>query len=105
MKRIRPPIRCSILVACLQEQDSALFIKQRITPPLDAAKIPYKAEIIKISDNGNGAIGEALCKRAAAVSASFILLNRLSKLALTRFFVGSVTKYCVEHSPCPVVVI
>lgn len=86
-------------------QDSVLFIKQRVTPPLAAANIPFEAEVIRITESGNAAIGEALCKKATKASATLMLLNRSSKIALTRFFVGSVTKYCVEHSPCPVVVI
>lgn len=59
----------------------------------------------RVLGSSTSLIGETICKQAAELDAAFTLLTKSSKNAITKFFVGSVTKYCVQHSQNAVVVL
>lgn len=59
----------------------------------------------RVLGSSTSLIGETICKQAAELDAAFTLLTKSSKNAITNFFVGSVTKYCVQHSQNAVVVL
>jgi len=51
-----------------------------------------------------GEPGPALCRLAAEVGASAVILGSRGRGGLKRAFLGSVSDYVVRNAPCPVVV-
>lgn len=80
------------------------MMKKRFVAKLAAKSIPYQVEIAHFLTDADS-IGEAICKRAEALSAAVVLLAKHQKGALSEFFLGSSTKYCITHCKQPLVVL
>eukprot|EP01133_Synstelium_polycarpum_P014755 gene14755-17434_t len=50
-------------------------------------------------------IGEAICKAATSKSIDYLVVGRRGMGAVKRIFLGSTSKYILEHSPCNVICI
>ncbi len=74
-------------------------------PRLSKVNLKPVLHMKRVLGSSTSLIGETICKQAAELDAAFTLLTKSSKNAITKFFVGSVTKYCVQHSQNAVVVL
>lgn len=79
-------------------------LRERLTPICETAGVPYELEVVKTGGDAES-IGEVICARAVEVGARIVILCAHDKGKAVRFFVGSVTDYCVRHSSVPVVVV
>jgi len=64
------------------------------------ANIPCTAQVAVSSH-----VGEAICQVAEKLNVDFLIMSRRGMSSVKRFFVGSVTSYCVEHANCNVLVL
>ncbi len=60
---------------------------------------------IKIALVRGASPAEAICRLAAELDASLIVIASHGRTRLERFLVGSVTERVVRHAPCPVYVV
>jgi nucleotide-binding universal stress UspA family protein len=51
------------------------------------------------------ACGQAICAFVEEHRPAALAIMRENKGAVTRFFMGSVSRYCAEHSAVPVIVV
>lgn len=63
------------------------------------------AHVLHSDSDGSSNIGSAICQYADDTKPAALVLMRENKSAVSRFFLGSVTKYCAVHSPVPVVIV
>jgi len=49
-----------------------------------------------------GHIGEVICRAAEEKNVNNLLIGRRGMGKIKRIFIGSVSRYCVEHAPCSV---
>ncbi|CAL8469894.1 g9436 [Coccomyxa elongata] len=63
------------------------------------------AVVVETDSNSTISAGPALCDYAWKVKADALILMRRNKSAVSRFFMGSVTRYCAVHSPVPVLIV
>ncbi|BDA43910.1 hypothetical protein COCOBI_05-0930 [Coccomyxa sp. Obi] len=63
------------------------------------------AVVVETDSDSTISVGPALCKYAWEVKADALILMRQNKSAVSRFFMGSVTRYCAVHSPVPVLIV
>lgn len=80
------------------------FMKRRFVTKLASRSIAYKVEIVHFLTD-NDSIGEAVCKRAEALSAAAVVMAKHQRGAIAEFFLGSVTKYCTTHCKQPLIVL
>ena len=91
-------------VLLMQELESARFLHDQVAPRLEKAGFQVKTALIRNHTDASSSIGAAICKYAESISASMIVMTKISKSALVKFFTGSVTRHCVAHSSVPVLV-
>lgn len=101
------PLHLCLAQVCawLQETEAAKFLQEVVEPLLSKAGVKAVLHIVRVPGSSAALIGEAICKQAAKHNAVFTVLTKSSKNAITKLFVGSVTRYCVEHNDSPVVVL
>eukprot|EP00884_Botryococcus_braunii_P019697 jgi/Botrbrau1/6410/Bobra.49_1s0027.1 len=80
------------------------FIKELFFPRLEAAKVPYKVEIVHFATDADS-IGEVVANRAEHINSPAVVVARHNRGAVSEFFLGSTTKYLTHHCKQPVVVI
>jgi nucleotide-binding universal stress UspA family protein len=61
---------------------------------------PMTARLVEDDD-----AGKALCRLAAEQAADVVVIGASDKSVVQRFLEGSVMRYVVKHSPCPVLVV
>ena len=88
----------------MQEVQSARFLHDQVAPRLEKAGFQVKTVVLRHNTDASSSIGAAICKHADTISASMIVMTKISKSAIVKFFCGSVTRYCVAHSSVPVLV-
>ncbi|KAL3135559.1 hypothetical protein ABBQ38_006038 [Trebouxia sp. C0009 RCD-2024] len=88
-----------------QEAEARKFLQEVVQPRLSKVNLKPVLHMKRVLGSSSSLIGETICKQAAELDAAFTLLTKSSKNAITKFFVGSVTKYCVQHSQNAVVVL
>jgi len=103
----RRPLHLCLAQVCawLQDAGAAKFLQEVVEPHLSTAGIKAVLHIVRVPGSSATLIGEAICKQAAKHDAVFTILTKSSKNAITKLFVGSVTRYCVEHNDSAVVVL
>jgi nucleotide-binding universal stress UspA family protein len=83
------------------------FIAQRVLVHVDklaaASSPPPVIHIIKFETDSDS-IGTVLCKKADELNAAVLVVARHDKSKLQEFFIGSVSKFCIEHCKTPVLV-
>lgn len=84
--------------------DAKEFIKRRFVTKVASRNIPYKVEIVHFLTDADS-IGEAICKRAEALNAGAVLLAKHQRGAISEFFLGSTSKFCIGHCKKPLVII
>lgn len=89
----------------MQEAEARRFLQEVVQPRLRKVNPTPVLHMKRILGSSTSLIGETICKQAAELDATFTLLTKSSKNAITKFFVGSVAKYCVQHSQNAVVVL
>jgi len=89
----------------LQEAEARKFLQEVVQPRLNKVNVKVVLHIKRVLGSSTSLIGDTICKQAAELDAAFTLLTKSSKNAITKYFVGSVTKYCVKHSQNAVVVL
>lgn len=67
-----------------------------VSPPPVVHLIKYELD--------TDSIGNAICKKALDIDASFVVVARHSKSKLQELFLGSVTTFCISNCAVPVVV-
>ena len=88
----------------MQELASSQFLHDQVAPRLEKAGFQVKTVLLRHHTDASSSIGAAICKYADTISASMIVMTKVNKLAIVKFFCGSVTRYCVAHSSVPVLV-
>ncbi len=61
--------------------------------------------ILESEPDGSRATGKAICEYVAKIDADALVLMRMQKSSLDRFFLGSVTEYCAKHCRKPVIIV
>eukprot|EP00884_Botryococcus_braunii_P018852 jgi/Botrbrau1/5650/Bobra.55_1s0038.1 len=61
-------------------------------------QVESHVSIIRGDSSSCDAIGALLCDKAESVGAALIVMAAHNKGPIVRFVVGSVTKYCLDHS-------
>lgn len=80
------------------------MMKHRFVTKLASRNIPYQVEIVHFLTDADS-IGEAICKRAAALNAAAVCMAKHQRGAISEFFLGSTTKYCTAHCATPLIVL
>lgn len=80
------------------------FINTRFVPELEAAGVPFKAEILHYGTDADS-VGAVVAARAKALDASGVILAKHNHGALKEMFLGSTAKYLTKHCEKPVVVL
>jgi len=73
---------------------NAYLVKMKVLPLL-----------ISSADQGKSYIGKLICGAAKALEVDLIVMGSRGLGKVKQFFVGSVSKYVVENSQCPVLVV
>ncbi|BDA51491.1 hypothetical protein COCOBI_19-0460 [Coccomyxa sp. Obi] len=81
------------------------FLEEVFVSKAKSAGAEAFGEVVEINGDSSKQIGEAICAHAEKVKADAMVLMRQNKSGVTRFFMGSVTRYCAVHSPTPVAVV
>lgn len=85
----------------LEEQGRQLLL-QRFVPPLRASGVAYEVDVLRQRGARSAAgIGELLCSTADGMWALLVASHGAGILA----DFGSVAQYCVQHAPCPLVLV
>ncbi|CAL8469893.1 g9435 [Coccomyxa elongata] len=74
-------------------------------PKAKSAGAEACATVLKVESDSSSHIGTAICDYAEKVKAVALILMRQNKSAVSRFFMGSVTKFCAVHSTIPVIIV
>lgn len=80
------------------------MIKRRFVTKVATRSIPYQVEIVHFLTDASS-IGEAVCKRAAALNAAAVCMAKHQRGSISEFFLGSTTKYCTAHITSPLIVL
>ncbi len=67
------------------------MMRRRFVPKLAAANVPYVAEIVHFLTDADS-IGEAVCRRAAALKPAAVCMAKHQRGRISEFFLGSATK-------------
>ncbi|CAL8465653.1 g5189 [Coccomyxa elongata] len=81
------------------------FLEDAFVSKAKSADTEAIGEVVEINGDSSKQIGEAICEHAEKVKADTLVLMRQNKSTVTRFFLGSVTRYCAVHSPTPVAIV
>ena len=85
----------------LEEQGRQLLL-QRFVPPLRAGGLAYEVDVLRQRGARSAAgIGELLCGASTGMWALLVASHGAGILA----DFGSVAQYCVQHAPCPLVLV
>ncbi|KAK9916114.1 hypothetical protein WJX75_008784 [Coccomyxa subellipsoidea] len=81
------------------------FLKEYFLPKAQANGAEVTSTLLHSFPDGSTSIGSAICEFAEKTRPAALVLMKQQKSALKRFFLGSVTKFCVVHSHVPVIVV
>jgi nucleotide-binding universal stress UspA family protein len=57
------------------------------------------------SETSKQHIGELICRKASELGAAAVVMSSHNKGRLKELFLGSVTNFCLHHSPVPLVMV
>ena len=80
------------------------MMKTKFVTKLASRNIPYQVEIVHYLMDKDS-IGDAVCKRSAALNAAAVVMAKHQQGKISEFFLGSTTKYCTAHCKSPLVVL
>ena len=81
------------------ETTGDMAAKHHVDAAVDALAL-HDAEVMAVV----GRPGEAICRLAAALPASVIVMGTSGRSGLRRAMIGSTSDHVVRHAPCPVLV-
>lgn len=84
--------------------DAKEMMKKRFVTTLASKDVRYQVEIIHFLTDTQS-IGEAICKRADGLKATIVCMAKHNRGKISEFFLGSTSKYCTVHCPCPLIVV
>ncbi|CAL5226100.1 g8917 [Coccomyxa viridis] len=90
----------------LNDRATRHFVKEVFLPRASskgASVVIADVDCVGTPESSN--IGAAICRYVEDVSPAGVILMRHNMGILSRLFVGSVTKYCIENSKAPVIVV
>ena len=89
----------------MQEFTSDKFLKQVFQPQAASGGAEVATTMLRIDGDGSSAIGAAICHFVEERQPTALAMMKENKSGITRFFMGSVTRYCAVHSCVPVIII
>ena len=89
----------------MQVVNSKTFLKQVFRPQAASGGAEVITTMLHIVGDGSSAVGHAICHFAEEHQAAALAMMKENKSSFTKFFVGSVTRYCAVHSRVPVIII
>ena len=93
------------LVHALQETASKDFLQRVFVPKASSAGAKVTASMLHSESDGSTSIGQAICQYVHQAKPDALILMKQNKNAVTRFFIGSVTRYCATECDIPVVIV
>ncbi|CAL8465663.1 g5199 [Coccomyxa elongata] len=81
------------------------FMDEVFVPRAKSAGADVCALVLAVDSDNSSQIGAAICKYAEETTADAVILMRENKSEVSRFLMGSVTRYCAVNSPIPVVIV
>lgn len=85
-------------------QEAEAFIQQRFVVLFTGQHMEPIVHLIKAEVDANS-IGKVICSKATDLHAAAVVLAKHNRGRVHDFFMGSVCKYCVQHCPCPTIVV
>ncbi|BDA43893.1 hypothetical protein COCOBI_05-0760 [Coccomyxa sp. Obi] len=84
---------------------SSKFLDEVFASKAKSAGAEVFAVVATVESDSSSDIGVAICTYTEKTKADALILMRQNKSTISRFFLGSVTKYCAIHSPVPVIIV
>ncbi|CAL8469882.1 g9424 [Coccomyxa elongata] len=84
---------------------SSKFLDDVFASKAKSAGADVFAVVVSVDSDSSSDIGAAICTYTEKTKANALILMRQNKSTISRFFLGSVTKYCAIHSPVPVIIV
>ncbi|CAL8469883.1 g9425 [Coccomyxa elongata] len=81
------------------------FMDEVFAPKARSAGADILPMVLTVDSDSSSDIGAAICEYAESVNADALIMMRQNKSAISRFFMGSVTRYCAVHSAAPVTIV
>ncbi|CAL8465662.1 g5198 [Coccomyxa elongata] len=81
------------------------FMEDIFAPRVRMAGVDFFKVVLDAISDSSSHIGAALCEYAEKIEAAALIAMRRNKSHVSRFFIGSVTRYCALHSPTPFVIV
>ena len=81
------------------------FMHKVFIPKAAANGAEVEATVLTSGPDSPSAIGEAICGYIEKTNPFALVIMRQNKGALSRFFMGSVSRYCAVHSAAPVIIV
>ncbi|CAL8469885.1 g9427 [Coccomyxa elongata] len=85
--------------------DTNRFMEEIFAPKARSAGAEAFALVLDSDSDSSSHIGAAICKYAEEIKPDALVMMRQNKPAISRFFMGSVTKYCADHSTVPTIIV
>lgn len=89
----------------MQEAASKDFLERVFVPKASSAGAKVTASMLQSESDGSTSIGQAICQYVHQAKPDALILMKQNKNAVTRFFIGSVTRYCATECDIPVVIV
>ena len=91
--------------ACMQLATTTEFMQRVFIPKAAANGTEVEATVLHSDPDTTSAIGEAICNYVEKRKPFALVIMRQNKNTLSRFFMGSVSRYCAVHSAAPVIIV
>ncbi len=92
-------------MSLVQEVDTQTFLLDIFKPQAASGGAEVGTVMLRINGDGSSAVGAAICQFVEKHQPAALAMMKENKSGFTRFFVGSVTRYCAVHSHVPVIIV
>ncbi|CAL5225603.1 g8455 [Coccomyxa viridis] len=90
-----------------KDQDAASkdFLERVFVPRASSGGAKVKATMLPADSDSSTSIGQTICQYVHQAKPDVLILMKQNKTAVTRFFMGSVTRYCATECDAPVIIV
>ena len=99
-------LSCEYDGRCLHAAATTTEFMQRVFIPKAAANgTKVEATVLTSDSDSTSAIGEAICGYIEKKKPFTLVIMRQNRNALSRWFMGFISRYCAVHSAAPVIIV